>query len=435
MKKILAVSMTAMLGTSMILAGCGSTSTSPKGSSAAPSQEAKQPDQPKTLKIIFTNAQQPSEKEYVLNTYVKNFEKKYNVKVDAEIIPQADLIKKIGTEQQTGNVVTDVVVVDTANMAPYINGGWTQDISKIVAGTGVTLTNMFDGSTNKDGKRFFAPISFDVYLTMANKKALKYLPAGLTDKDVVTGLTWDQYSDWAVAIAKGEGTGKTMYPSNLTSSQLLYPLGGMGLAYGAQFPQFDNAGFMDAMKNVEKMAKGNAFYAEQAQYTSPTDPMKKGDVWLAFAHMGPLGVAYSASPNDFIVGAAPKGSKGAGSTAGAWTVGIQKGAKNQQAAEDFVKYVMDPKVDYQYTVAMGGYLSPIKQVSDLLEPTDVIQTAGSKMLDNTIISGVPSTDYTDWNAVKLLYGDLFNKILKDKALPDAAYFKDMQGKLDGLKKK
>ncbi|MFC5452090.1 ABC transporter substrate-binding protein [Paenibacillus aestuarii] len=432
MKKIFTVSMAVVLGTSILLAGCGSSSTSPKSSSAA--NETKKPEQPKTLKIIFTNAQQPSEKEYVLNTYVKNFEKKYNVKVDAEIIPQADLITKVFTEQQSGNVVTDVVVVDTANMAPYMNGGWTQDISKIVTDSGVTLTNMFDSTTNKDGKRFFAPISFDVYLTMANKKALKYLPAGLTDKDVVNGLTWDQYTDWAVAIAKGEGTGKTMFPANQTSSQLLYPLGGMGLAYGAQFPQFDNAGFMDAMKNVEKMAKGNAFYAEQAQYTSPTDPMKKGDVWLAFAHMGPLGVAYTASPNDFIIGAAPKGPKGAGSTAGAWTVGIQKGTKNQQAAEQFVKYVMDPKVDYEYTVAMGGYLSPIKQVSDLLEPTDVIQTAGSKMLENTIISGVPATSYSDWNAVKLLYGALFNKILKDKTLPDAAYFKDLQGKMDALKK-
>jgi multiple sugar transport system substrate-binding protein len=420
MKRFFTVSMAVVIGTSMLLAGCGSTSTSTS-------------TQPKTLKVIFTNAAQPAEKEYVFNTYVKNFEQKYNVKVDAEIIPQADLIKKIDTEQQTGNVVTDVVIVDTANMAPYMNGGWMQDITKLVADTGVKLTNMFDGSTNKDGKRFFAPISFDVYLTMANKKALKYLPAGLTEKNVVEGLTWEQYSDWAVAIAKGEGVGKTMYPANLTGSQLLYPMAGMGLAYGAPFPKFDDAGFIDAMKNIEKMAKGNALYSEQAQYTAPTDPMKKGDVWLSFAHMGPLGAAYMASPNDFIVGAAPKGPKGAGSTAGAWTVGIQKGTKNQQAAQDFVKYAMDPKVDYEYTVAMGGYLSPIKQVSDLLEPTDVIQTAGSKMLENTIISGVPATSYTDWNAVKLLYGDLFNKILKDKAIPDAAYFKELQGKLDGLK--
>ena len=177
-----------------------------------------------------------------------------------------------------------------------------------------------------------------------------------------------------------------MFPTNMTGSQLLYPMGGLGLAYGAIFPEFKSESFKNSMNIIAEMAKGNAFYPEQNQYTAPTDPLKSGDVWLTFAHMGPVGTAYAASPNDYIVGAAPKGPKGAGSTAGAWTYGIQKGTKNKELAEQFIKYVLDPKVNYELCVEMGGLLSPIKEVGDMLESSDVIMNAGIKMLETTIVS-------------------------------------------------
>lgn len=422
-KKLLAIVLTTVVGVGSVLTGCGS-----KGN------ETGKKDEQKVLKLTYSGTPQPHEKEYIINNFIKNFEKKHNAKVEVDFIAQADAIKKIGTEQETGNIVSDVLFVDTANMAPYVNGGWVEDITNLVDKSGSTVTNMFDNSTTKDGKRYFVPVTFDVYITIANKKAVKYLPSGVTEEDVVNGITWEQYAEWANNIAAGEGVGKTMFPTNMTGSQLLYPMGGLGMAYGAIFPEFKSEGFKGSMNIIAEMAKGNAFYPEQNQYTAPTDPLKSGDVWLTFAHMGPVGTAYAASPNDYIVGAAPKGSKGAGSTAGAWTYGIQKGTKNKELAEEFIKYALDPKVNYELCVEMGGLLSPIKEVGDMLESSDVIMNAGIKMLGTTIVSGVPSTEYTDWNAVKLLYGDLFNKIAETKAVPDDAFFNDLQSKLEALKK-
>jgi multiple sugar transport system substrate-binding protein len=389
---------------------------------------------PQVLKISYNGTLQPQEKEYIINTFVKNFETKYNAKVEVNFIAQADGVKKVQSEQESKNIVTDVLYVDTANMAPYVNGGWMEDITGPVKNSKSTLTTMFDNSTIKDGKRYFAPVSFDVYILTANKKALKYLPSGLKEENVVEGITWEQYAAWAKAIAAGEGVGKTMLPANMTGSQLLYPMAGLGMAYGAKFPEFNSDSFKKSMTIIADMAAGNAFYPEQAQYTAPTDPLKSGAVWLTFAHMGPSGVAYNASPNDYIVGAAPKGPSGAGSTAGAWCYGIQKGSKNKKLAEKFIAYALDPKVNYAFCTGFGGLLSPIKEVSDMLESDDVIMRAGSKMLDTTIISGVPASQYTDWNAVKLLYGDLFNKMLTDKKVPEDSFFNDLQSKLEALKK-
>jgi multiple sugar transport system substrate-binding protein len=385
----------------------------------------------KELNIAYSGSPQPYEKEYIIDVFVKKFETQYGVKVNVEFISQADCIRKIESEQSTRNIISDVVYVDTANMAPYVNGGWMQDIKGMIR-AGSSYTNMFDSTTNKDGARYFLPNSFDVYILAANVDALKYLPAGVSRQDVVNGITWDQYVQWAVAIARGEGVGKTMMPANNQGSQLLYPMAGMCLANGGAFPDFTSAGFKKALELIAAMSAGNAFFPEQAQYTAPTDPMTSGDVWLTFAHMGPIGNAYNAAPNEWVIGAAPKGSRGAGSTSGAWCWGVQKGAPHQDLAQAWIDYVSTPQVNHEICSNMS-VLSPINEVAPLLGSGEVIMTAGSKMLGNTIIAGVPSTEYKDWNAVKLLYHDAFNQAVSTRQVPSDAFLQDLEAKCRALK--
>ena len=443
-KKLAALGLAVITTASM--AGCSSkpaetkapeTTTASAGaeSTEAPATEAakKEAGGTNVLKVTYSGTPEIHEKQYLMDTFFKNFEEANNCTVEVDFVAQADAVKKIQSEQEGKNYITDIIYADTANMAPYVNGGWMQDITELVNSTGSTYTQMFDNTTNKDGVRYFAPFTFDVYVTCANKKALDYLPDGLTEEDVVSGITWEQYADWAVAIAAGEGEGKTMMPANLTSSQLLYPMGGMSLAYGGGFPEFTSEGFKEALGIIAKIAAGNGFYAEQDQYTAPTDPLNSGDVWLTFAHMAPVGTSYNAAPNNYVIGAAPKGSKGAGSTSGAWCYGIAQGAPNQELAEKFINYIADPEVNYEFCSNYGGSLSPIEEVGDILESSDVVMRAGIEMLKTTIVTGVPAAEYSDWNAVKLLYGDIFNDVLKNKAVPGDDYLAEEQSKLDALK--
>lgn len=450
LKRVLALVMVAMM--MLTLAACGngnsgsqssaspSAASSPAGDAGA-SAEPKESEEPTSsgsaaasdeLRIVYTGTPEAHEKEYVIDVFVKKFEEDNGVKVNVDFISQEDGIKKIESEQSTGNIVTDVVYADTANMAPYMNGEWMEDISGNIH-QGSTITTMFDDSTNKGGKRMFVPMSFDVYVLAASQDALKYLPEGVTEEDVVNGITWEQYADWAIAIAEGEGVGKTMMPANMEGSQLLYPMAGMSMAYGGGFPDFTSQGFKDAMAIIAKMAEAKAFYPEQAQYTAPTDPMKAGDVWLTFAHMAPVGTAYNAAPNEWVIGAAPKGSKGAGSTSGAWCYGIQKGAPHADLAQKWIDYVTTPEVNYDFCYSYGGSLSPIEEVGDLLEESDVVMRAGINMLEDTIVSGVPATEYSDWNAVKLLYGDVFTEITNTGKVPSDDFLSEVQTKMEALK--
>lgn len=384
------------------------------------------------LNILYSGTPEVHEKEFLMDDYFAGFEEEFGAKVNVEFVTQADAISLIRTQQETGNVTYDVIYADTANMAPYVNGGWMEDITDLVASTGSTYTTMFDGTTNKDGVRYFVPNSFDVYVLICNTKALEYLPEGLTQDDVVAGITWEQYAQWANNIAAGEGVGKTMMPASLTGSQLLYPMAGMAMSYGGGFPEFTSDGFKAALGVIAEMAQGNAFYPEQDQYTAVTEPMNSGAAWLAFSHMAPAGTSYNASPASFVIGAAPKGSVGAGSTSGAWCYGIQKGAANEELAETFIRYVARPEVNYEFCYNYGGALSPIAEVGDLLSDEDVVMRAGINVLNDAIVSGVPSTQYSDWNAVKLLYGDIFNEVLSTKAVPSDEYLAGKQAELDAL---
>lgn len=444
MKKYLALTLATAMSV-VSLAGCGAadnqqstdsstqTATEKTEAAAETSSEAEKEITSTELVITYAGSPEIQEKEFVMNEYYQGFEEEYGVKVTVDFVGQADGITKIRTEQESGNIVSDIIYADTANIAPYVNGGWMEDISDVVASTGSTYTTMFDNVLTKDGERYFVPNSYDVYILIANVKALDYLPDGLTREDVENGITWEQYADWANAIAAGEGVGKTMMPASLTSSQLLYPMAGMSLAYGGSFPEFTSDGFKDAMGIIAKMAQGNAFYPEQDQYTAVTDPMNAGDVWLAFSHMAPAGSSYNAAPNNFVIGAAPSGSTGVGSTSGAWCYGIQKGAPHEDLAEAFIEYIARPEVNYEFCTNYGGALSTIEEVGDLLTDDDAVMRAGISILDKAIVSGVPSTEYSDWNAVKLLYGDVFNEILSTKSVPSDDYLEGKQAELEALK--
>ena len=384
------------------------------------------------LNVLYSGTPQIQEREYLLNTFYPDFEEETGIKVNVNFVTQADAITLMETQQSTGNITYDVAYVDTANMAPYVNGGWMQDITAIIDNSGSTYTTMFDQTTNKDGVRYFVPNAFDVYVLIANVHALEYLPEGLTEEDVVNGLSWEEYADWAIAIKEGTGEGKTMFPASQTGSQLLYPMGGMVLAYGGVFPEMNTESAKEAWNVIAKMAAADALYAQEDQYSAVTDPMNAGEVWLAFSHMTPAGQTYNAAPNSFVIGAAPHGDTGAGSTSGAWCYGIVAGAPNTEEAEEFINYITRPEVNYDVCINNGAALSPILEVGDIMTDEDVLMRAGNNILQTAIVAGVPSTDYSDWNAVKLLYHDIFNEILATGEVPAQDFLDNCQATLESL---
>lgn len=153
--------------------------------------------------------------------------------------------------------------------------------------------------------------------------------------------------------------------------------------------------------------------------TQPTELLNANQLWMSFGHMGPLGSSYNTNPNKYVLGPIPidETSEHGGTTAGAWGYGIIKNSKNQAAARAWVKFITDPEINYLYCSGLGGVISPIKEVINHLgaSNTDQIMRMGLLMLDQTIhVKVVNTSAYSDWNAVKLLYNSLYQKLLDDE---------------------
>ena len=231
-----------------------------------------------TKTLVFSSRlfSPPREQEFFINEIIKPFEEEHGVTVNFQIIDDQTLLDRAEVQQGTNHVTTDIVVAHNSRMAEWIDAGWVADLTDVVTSWDDRhFSEAFVQNTNKDGKQYFLPVGADVYLLLANNKALPYLPAGVT----LDTITWEQYADWAVAVAEGEGEGKVCI-TGIPSKSWVYMFGGTALSFGAGFPDANSAGAMDAWKVWETIGKGNGFVPTVLNIDSCVDPMMREESWL-----------------------------------------------------------------------------------------------------------------------------------------------------------
>lgn len=380
------------------------------------------------LKIISVGCYQNNwEQVFVKDNIVADFEDEYNVRVSLDVVNATDGIKKIKTEQDSGEYITDLAIVHSGEMPTFITKGYAQDITADTQYTDRTIDEdeRFTSVTSMNGGQYFVPISTDSYLTIANKKALPYLPSGAD----INNLTWVEFAQWAYNIKNGAngniGVGaKTMFPEQ-AGNNLIYIMSSMGLAYGADFVDIDSNDMRQAYDIMYQMAVDEVFVSEQKNYGTAVDKMKDETAWLSFQHMSPAGEVLKYKPDGFVIVPPPRGDAGQGSVVGAWGLGVLDGSPNKAMALKFIEYMTRKSVSYKYCNGLGGIISTVKEVSDEVKAvpenartsSEKIMIMGIDVFENGVTKGVPSADYTDWRAVKGVYESIFDKImLKSESL-------------------
>ncbi len=373
----------------------------------------------------------PNEQEFIRNEIIAPFEEEYGVTVDFHILDDNDILDQVTVQKEAGTITTDVIIAHNGNMANWLDAGYVTDLTPFVTNwTDRTFMETFSANTNRDGKQYFLPIAADVYLTLANKKALPYLPAGASTDN----LTWEQYAAWANAIKDGEGEGKVCV-TGIPMKSLVYMFGGVGLSYGAGFPDINSP---EAVKAWEVYASmHDAFSPGIFNVDNCTDPMQREESWLTVFHNARAGAAYASNETAFILGPAPSGPAGIGTIAGASGYAIIEGAPHYDLAVEFVKYMTSAEVQVKSSKGTGGFIPTAEESLAFLsdEALDEVINKALLVLNNGVASGVPGSDYQDWGAVKQVYDDVFKDMIVggdgtvDQAVLDAA-----QAKLEALKK-
>lgn len=384
----------------------------------------------KTLVFSSRLFSPPREQEYFINEIIKPFEEEHGVTVNFQIIDDTTLLDRARVQQETDHVTTDIVVAHNGVMNQWIDNDWVEDLTTLVdEWTDRHFSPAFEQDTNRDGKQYFLPVGADVYLLLANNKALPYLPEGV-DLD---SITWDQYADWAVAVAEGEGEGKVCI-TGIPSQSWIYMFGGSALSYGAGFPDANSEGAMEAWKVWEKIGKANGFVPSVLNINSCVDPMMREESWLTVFHNARAGQVYASNETQFTLAPAPTGPVGTGSIAGVSGYGIMKGTANYDLAVAFLEYLTRPDIQVKISKGTGGFIPPVQEAMDFLgdEAIDEVINKAVLVLENGVVSGVPSSNYQDWGAVKACFDDVFEDTILAGADVTQERLDEAQACVDGL---
>jgi len=372
----------------------------------------------------------PAEQEFVINEVLKPFGEEHGVHVALSIFGDEVLLQRAEVQTKTGNNTTDIVIAYASYFDQWVSNGYVEDLTGIVGGWGDrTFSPGINSMAMFDGSQYFVPIGSDVYLLIANNKALPYLPAGADVQD----LTWDEFADWAVAIAEGEGEGK-LAVTGVPQKSLVYQVGAISLSHGGGFPDVSSDGAVKAWELMVEMR--NAFTPTVGTYDSLVEPMKRGEAWLTWAHVANVGEVYNSNPSQYVIAPVPGGPAGKGSIAGTQGFAIPVDSPNRDLAIALIEYMTRPDIMVKLAKGAGGWIPPVSEAVATLgnEAQDEVIKMAIDVMDNGVLSFIPPA-YTaggNWGQIKQVYDDIARQFLSTGVV-DRAFLTEMQAKIEGFK--
>lgn len=217
----------------------------------------------------------------------------------------------------------------------------------------------------------FIPLMTNTFQMAANKKALQYLPAGAN----INALTYVQLRDWAKAMKDATGEAKLGFPAG--------PKGLWWRYFQASFYPSHTGGIVRTFKNADA-EKAWTDFREMWAYVNPRstsygfmeEPLRTGEVWVAFDHTARLLPALNDKPADFVTFPAPSGVKGRGFMPVIVGMAIPKNAADKAAGERVIDHLTKPATQAAILKEIGFF--PVVK-SDLSQLSPGVQLASQGM--------------------------------------------------------
>ncbi len=375
---------------------------------------------PKKQVVIFSNVfSKHSEKENFVNNIVEPLSKKMGIKINYHSVEGVPGIKDMEARSNQYRISADIDLGPFGTMLNLIKNDYLVNLSeKTKFWKTMTVLPAFHYGANAQERKYFMPIIGNIYIVIANKKALPYLPKGAD----INNLTWDQFADWAINMKSVNGYGRTVL-SGVSLNSFIYQFGACALSYGAKFPEIDSEGAKKAWKIFEKIANANAFVPNIRIVSDCSTVMLTHQAWLSILNNAKACEVYAGDPDSYVLASMPTGSAGRGSIVGFSGMGVMKNSKNMKLALKILEYFSKPKVQIEVARETGGFFPASKDALKYLDakrPEDVvIRKAIQELNSNIIMTSVPSQNYVKWEAVKQLFDNIFqNIILPRKKLTD-----------------
>ncbi|HDJ30180.1 MAG TPA: extracellular solute-binding protein [Candidatus Acetothermia bacterium] len=381
-----------------------------------------------TLNVASRVFSPPDEQKFIREQIIPLFEKENpGVKVDFEILSDSEQLDKLTAQKQAGNTTLDVILTYVSNFANLVKADVVADLTNDMdtVAPNRTLSAGFLKQGNFDGKQYFIPFAGDDYALIINRKALDYLPEGVS----LNSITYDQLVAWAKNIY--DKTGNKMFAvPGVRMGLLTYIVGSSVLAYGGGFPDVNSPEAQKAWEMWHSMYP----YINDAwtTYKSVIDPMLREEVWLAITHIARAGQVYLADPSKFTLAPVPYGPVDRGSVAGNNSIAVVKDAPHPALARKFVEFMTRPEIQAKIAENLS-FIPAVKEAVDRMPPgpsRDIIATGNAGMSGIVAFIPGPTAPGGDWGVVKQAYEDSFYYICARNKGVDVNFLNMQQSVID-----
>ncbi|MBU0929292.1 MAG: ABC transporter substrate-binding protein [Spirochaetes bacterium] len=385
---------------------------------------------PTKLKIVSQMFYDPAQQQFIKEQILPKFTAETGVEVELQVVANAsELYKTLQAQKETGKWTTDILIAhDSTAVTAVQEYQAVRAYDKVPAGTYIT---QFDDNFVQGGKRYFVPLQADVYLTIANRKALPYLAKLGYD---INELTWTQLAEWVNLIKRETGSPKYVFPA-LAGKFATYEFNAVQLAYGASYvPVFNTPAAMGAFKAVAAMKDGILPSSQTIDF--PTASLVTEEAWITVFHQAYANASFSQAPDKFVVAPVPKGGSGKrGSIIGGHGIGVVAGSANKAAADKFIEFFLRDDILYSVMRNTGPWIPSKAEVTSRLkdDPADSIMRMGLATLTGpTLIDRVRVAEFQDWGQVKRLYEQVIGDILAGTEMTQG-YLDQKQAELEKLR--
>lgn len=256
------------------------------------------------VNVISTQLRPVQELEKVRSVLIKD------AKPEINWIPEDGntYMTRMQAESQASSGKVHVTIALDAELSPVNAAGALQDIDDVM--NRLAPTREFSAASRDIAKMGgsqtkFIPFLSNTFQMAANKKALQYLPQGAN----ITNLTWAQTIQWAKNMKAATGEDKFGLPGGPTGLIHRFFQGYAMPAYtGGVVRNFKSADAEKMWTDLKDL--WTVTNKRSTAYNAMEEPLKTGEVWVAFDHTARLLPALNDKPDDFVAFPAPAGPKG-----------------------------------------------------------------------------------------------------------------------------
>jgi trehalose transport system substrate-binding protein len=337
MSKRLLLVATVLVSVSLILAACGPTAapepTAPPPEPTTPAAEPTTPPPAEPVELTFVTRLAEAELAVVRDEVIPIWEERTGNKVNIAEIPPEDVPTTLQAQQAAGTVEIDVIAQDNVALAPLISLDLVEDLTPYKDQLPSEIYGYLTDQMTFDGKLLFVPYRGNVQIAYYNTAVFDELslepPTTIDEYEAVCQALYDEYGT-GKCIFKGGGDQPLPLPTLLW--EWIVSNGGDPMV-------LNDAGSIETVQFFQDMWNAgllNEAATRDAKWDTSNESLARGDCHIM--QNWPFG--YSVLPTDYgFTDFAVYGGWLPKHVMGGEVLGIPKGAKNVEAAVDFIAFM------------------------------------------------------------------------------------------------